>query len=191
MKKFAVIALVVVCAASLMGNVFLYQRANSLDGQLAEQTAKAADLSAQIEENNRNMADLQAEFEALQALHETWNDSPEQNQAEQSTQGATDKTQTRAPQSVEEVIEQEVSSQAQQQQQQPPKNQEKWENSSSSQVQNPSQSDVNDLLNDTFGSTGGTSKPSSGSAYDDITQADPNAGLLGDHGFSNDDFDWG
>ena len=186
MKKYAVTALSIVCAVSLAGNAFLYQRANTLNGQLDEQAAKTADLSEQLEESNTNMADLQAAIEALQASHEMWNaDTPEQAQAEQSTQGAADKTQQR-PLTDTEAIQQEVQKEHEATTPSKPANSDKWQ-SSSSEVQNPSQDDVNDLLNDILGGGGSTSTPSGGDGY--LGGPRPGSDALGG-GYSPEDFEF-
>lgn len=86
-------------------------------------------------------------------------DTPEQAQAEQSTQGAADKTQQQAPTS-DQAIQQEVQKEQEATTPSKPANPDKWQ-PSNPQVNNPSQDDVNDLLNDILGGGGSTSKPSS------------------------------
>ena len=155
MKRYSLIALAVLMAAGMMMGC-------SSNSQANEEHEKAlTELRTELEEVQAELATTQAELEAAQAENARLLeqiivvDTPAAPQAEQSTQGAADKTQTQAPTSSE-AIQQEVQQQKEQEAAKtlPPK-------TSSSQ---PSSS-ANDLLNDVLGGgSGGTSKPSGGSS---------------------------
>ena len=175
MKRYIWIALVFVMAAGLMMGC-------SSDTQANEEHEKAlAELRTELEEVQAELATTQAELEAAQAenarLLEQINvvDSPAAPEAEQGTKGAADNTQSQPPTS-DQALKDDVDAQKRQEQdkQPTPSNQDKWENSSSSSVQNPTQQDVNDLLNDTFGQP---SKPSGGTSSGGLVEGNDSTDL--------------
>lgn len=93
MKKID-LALIVLIAASLGGNFYLYGNNRAMQQQLAQQQEQIAQLTAQAEEADTTIEDLQTQLQEAQALVV---DAPEQAGAEQSTQGATDKVTPQAP----------------------------------------------------------------------------------------------
>ena len=93
MKKID-LALIVLIAASLSGNFYLYGNNRAMQQQLAQQQEQIAQLTAQAEEADTTIEDLQTQLQEAQALIV---DAPEQAGAEQSTQGATDKVTSQAP----------------------------------------------------------------------------------------------
>ena len=93
MKKID-LALIVLIAASLGGNFYLYGNNRAMQQQLAQQQEQIARLTAQAEEADTTIEDLQTQLQEAQALVV---DAPEQAGAEQSTQGATDKVTSQAP----------------------------------------------------------------------------------------------
>lgn len=190
MKRYFLITLVFVMAAGLMMGCSSNTQANE------EHEKALAGLRTELEEVQTELKTVQDELAAVQAenarLLEQINvvDTPEQAQAEQSTQGAADKTQQQAP-SGQQAIEDDLNKQIPEKTT-PPKT-DKLPDASSSQAQNPSEQDVNDYLNDILNGGGSGSKPSGGSSGsvspDDIFEADPNAGPLGGGG-NVDDFNW-
>ena len=89
-------ALIVLIAVSLGGNFYLYGDNRAMQQQLAQQQEQIAQLTAQAEEADTTIADLQSQLE--------------QAEAEQSTQGATDKVTPQAP-SGDEAIKQDIEQQ--------------------------------------------------------------------------------
>ena len=169
-------ALIVLIAVSLGGNFYLYGNNRAMQQQLAQQQEQIAQLTAQAEEADTTIADLQSQLE--------------QAEAEQSTQGATDKVTPQAP-SGDEAIKQDI------EQQLPP---------TTPQAPDPDKDysgmSGNDLLEEILGNnnmpSGGTSSGSnsnykpgdtteSGNLY--LGDADPNA-TTGNNGFTNEDFNW-
>lgn len=96
MKSYITGILAVACVASLGGNFYLYGNNRAMQQQLAQQQEQIARLTAQAEEADTTIADLQSQLE--------------QAEAEQSTQGATDKVNPQTP-SQEEAIKQDVQQQ--------------------------------------------------------------------------------
>ena len=96
MKAYITGILAVACVASLGGNFYLYGNNRAMQQQLAQQQEQIARLTAQAEEADTTIADLQSQLE--------------QAEAEQSTQGATDKVTPQAP-SGDEAIKQDVQQQ--------------------------------------------------------------------------------
>ena len=89
-------ALIVLIAVSLGGNFYLYGNNRAMQQQLAQQQEQIAQLTVQAEEADTTIADLQSQLE--------------QAEAEQSTQGATDKVTPQAP-SGDEAIKQDIEQQ--------------------------------------------------------------------------------
>ena len=168
--------MIVLIAVSLGGNFYLYGNNRAMQQQLAQQQEQIAQLTAQAEEADTTIADLQSQLE--------------QAEAEQSTQGATDKVTPQTP-SGDEAIKQDI------EQQLPP---------TTPQAPDPDKDysgmSGNDLLEEILGNnnmpSGGTSSGSnsnykpgdtteSGNLY--LGDADPNA--KAPDGSSNiDDYNW-
>lgn len=172
MKAYITGILAVACVASLGGNFYLYGNNRAMQQQLAQQQEQIAQLTAQAEEADTTIADLQSQLE--------------QAEAEQSTQGATDKVTPQAP-SGDEAIKQDIEQQLPQTTPQAPDPDKDYSNMSG-----------NDLLEEILGNnnipSGGTSsgdyssdKP--GMGWNNITDSDPNA-TTGNNGFTNEDFNW-
>lgn len=169
-------ALIVLIAVSLGGNFYLYGNNRAMQQQLAQQQEQIAQLTAQAEEADTTIADLQSQLE--------------QAEAEQSTQGATDKVTPQAP-SGDEAIKQDIEQQLPQTTPQAPDPDKDYSGMSG-----------NDLLEEILGNnnmpSGGTSSGSnsnykpgdtteSGNLY--LGDADPNAEAP--DGSSNiDDYNW-
>lgn len=96
MKAYITGILAVACVASLGGNFYLYGNNRAMQQQLAQQQEQIAQLTVQAEEADTTIADLQSQLE--------------QAEAEQSTQGATDKVTPQAP-SGDEAIKQDIEQQ--------------------------------------------------------------------------------
>ena len=176
MKAYITGILAVACVASLGGNFYLYGNNRAMQQQLAQQQEQIARLTAQAEEADTTIADLQSQLE--------------QAEAEQSTQGATDKVTPQAP-SGDEAIKQDIEQQLPQTTPQAPDPDKDYSNMSG-----------NDLLEEILGNnnmpSGGTSsgtgeKPAVGEkdawGGTNLGVADPNA-TTGNNGFTNEDFNW-
>ena len=176
MKAYITGILAVACVASLGGNFYLYGNNRAMQQQLAQQQEQIAQLTVQAEEADTTIADLQSQLE--------------QAEAEQSTQGATDKVTPQAP-SGDEAIKQDIEQQLPQTTPQAPDPDKDYSNMSG-----------NDLLEEILGNnnmpSGNTSSGSnsnykpgdtteSGNLY--LGDADPNA-TTGNNGFTNEDFNW-
>lgn len=161
-------ALIVLIAVSLGGNFYLYGNNRAMQQQLAQQQEQIAQLTVQAEEADTTIADLQSQLE--------------QAEAEQSTQGATDKVTPQAP-SGDEAIKQDIEQQLPQTTPQAPDPDKDYSNMSG-----------NDLLEEILGNnnmpSGGTSSGSTGSVDPDrVKPADPN--YKAPDGSSNiDDYNW-
>lgn len=161
-------ALIVLIAVSLGGNFYLYGNNRAMQQQLAQQQEQIAQLTAQAEEADTTIADLQSQLE--------------QAEAEQSTQGATDKVTPQTP-SGDEAIKQDIEQQLPQTTPQAPDPDKDYSNMSG-----------NDLLEEILGNnnmpSGGTSSGSTGSVDPDrVKPADPN--YKAPDGSSNiDDYNW-
>lgn len=161
-------ALIVLIAVSLGGNFYLYGNNRAMQQQLAQQQEQIAQLTAQAEEADTTIADLQSQLE--------------QAEAEQSTQGATDKVTPQAP-SGDEAIKQDIEQQLPQTTPQAPDPDKDYSNMSG-----------NDLLEEILGNnnmpSGGTSSGNTGSVDPDrVKPADPN--YKAPDGSSNiDDYNW-
>lgn len=177
MKAYITGILAVACVASLGGNFYLYGNNRAMQQQLAQQQEQIAQLTVQAEEADTTIADLQSQLE--------------QAEAEQSTQGATDKVTPQVP-SGDEAIKQDIEQQLPQTTPQAPDPDKDYSNMSG-----------NDLLEEILGNnnmpSGGTSSGGSLSDYKpgDTTASgniygghtDPNA-TTGNNGFTNEDFNW-
>ena len=161
-------ALIVLIAVSLGGNFYLYGNNRAMQQQLAQQQEQIAQLTVQAEEADTTIADLQSQLE--------------QAEAEQSTQGATDKVTPQTP-SGDEAIKQDIEQQLPQTTPQAPDPDKDYSNMSG-----------NDLLEEILGNnnmpSGGTSSGSTGSVDPDrVKPADPN--YKAPDGSSNiDDYNW-
>lgn len=133
-----------------------------------------------------NVINIVTDQKDLMATDNIVIDTPEQAEAEQSTQGATDKVTPQAP-SGDEAIKQDIEQQLPQTTPQVPDPDKDYSNMSG-----------NDLLEEILGNnnipSGGTSsgdyssdKP--GMGWNNITDSDPNA-TTGNNGFTNEDFNW-
>ena len=163
-------ALIVLIAVSLGGNFYLYGNNRAMPQQLAQQQEQIAQLTAQAEEADTTIADLQSQLE--------------QAEAEQSTQGATDKVTPQAP-SGDEAIKQDI------EQQLPP---------TTPQAPDPDKDysgmSGNDLLEEILGNNnmpsgnpGGSTSDKPGMGWNNITDSDPN--YKAPDGSSNiDDYNW-
>lgn len=176
MKAYITGILAVACVASLGGNFYLYGNNRAMQQQLAQQQEQIAQLTVQAEEADTTIADLQSQLE--------------QAEAEQSTQGATDKVTPQAP-SGDEAIKQDIEQQLPQTTPQAPDPDKDYSNMSG-----------NDLLEEILGNnnmpSGNTSSGSnsnykpgdtteSGNLY--LGDADPN--YKAPDGSSNiDDYNW-
>ena len=179
MKAYITGILAVACVASLGGNFYLYGNNRAMQQQLAQQQEQIAQLTVQAEEADTTIADLQSQLE--------------QAEAEQSTQGATDKVTPQAP-SGDEAIKQDIEQQLPQTTPQAPDPDKDYSNMSG-----------NDLLEEILGNnnipSGGTSSgqsneygtlnpgetDSAGNRY--LGVADPNLEM--GKGSSNiDDYNW-
>ena len=154
MKAYITGILAVACVASLGGNFYLYGNNRAMQQQLAQQQEQIAQLTVQAEEADTTIADLQSQLE--------------QAEAEQSTQGATDKVTPQTP-SGDEAIKQDIEQQLPQTTPQAPDPDKDYSNMSG-----------NDLLEEILGNnnmpSGGTSSGSTGSVDPDrVKPADPNA----------------
>ena len=143
MKAYITGILAVACVASLGGNFYLYGNNRAMQQQLAQQQEQIAQLTVQAEEADTTIADLQSQLE--------------QAEAEQSTQGATDKVTPQAP-SGDEAIKQDIEQQLPQTTPQAPDPDKDYSNMSG-----------NDLLEEILGNnnipSGGTSSGGSLSDY--------------------------
>lgn len=176
MKAYITGILAVACVASLGGNFYLYGNNRAMQQQLAQQQEQIAQLTVQAEEADTTIADLQSQLE--------------QAEAEQSTQGATDKVTPQAP-SGDEAIKQDIEQQLPQTTPQAPDPDKDYSNMSG-----------NDLLEEILGNnnmpSGGTSsgtgeKPAVGEkdawGGTNLGVADPN--YKAPDGSSNiDDYNW-
>ena len=143
MKAYITGILAVACVASLGGNFYLYGNNRAMQQQLAQQQEQIAQLTVQAEEADTTIADLQSQLE--------------QAEAEQSTQGATDKVTPQTP-SGDEAIKQDIEQQLPQTTPQAPDPDKDYSNMSG-----------NDLLEEILGNnnmpSGGTSSGGSLSDY--------------------------
>lgn len=176
MKAYITGILAVACVASLGGNFYLYGNNRAMQQQLAQQQEQIAQLTVQAEEADTTIADLQSQLE--------------QAEAEQSTQGATDKVTPQTP-SGDEAIKQDIEQQLPQTTPQAPDPDKDYSNMSG-----------NDLLEEILGNnnmpSGGTSsgtgeKPAVGEkdawGGTNLGVADPN--YKAPDGSSNiDDYNW-
>ena len=183
MKAYITGILAVACVASLGGNFYLYGNNRAMQQQLAQQQEQIAQLTVQAEEADTTIADLQSQLE--------------QAQAEQSTQGATDKVTPQAP-SGDEAIKQDIEQQLPQTTPQAPDPDKDYSNMSG-----------NDLLEEILGNnnmpSGGTSSGGNSNQFDNLDkvggqgyvdengttwyEGDPNA--KAPDGSSNiDDYNW-
>ena len=172
MKAYITGILAVACVASLGGNFYLYGNNRAMQQQLAQQQEQIAQLTVQAEEADTTIADLQSQLE--------------QAEAEQSTQGATDKVTPQAP-SGDEAIKQDIEQQLPQTTPQAPDPDKDYSNMSG-----------NDLLEEILGNnnmpSGGTasgdySSDKPGMGWNNITDSDPNLEM--GKGSSNiDDYNW-
>ena len=180
MKAYITGILAVACVASLGGNFYLYGNNRAMQQQLAQQQEQIAQLTVQAEEADTTIADLQSQLE--------------QAEAEQSTQGATDKVTPQAP-SGDEAIKQDIEQQLPPTTPQAPDPDKDYSNMSG-----------NDLLEEILGNnnipSGGTSsgqsneydtlKPgdtdSAGNKY--LFDADPNLKESTDGSSNIDDYNW-
>lgn len=139
-------ALIVLIAVSLGGNFYLYGNNRAMQQQLAQQQEQIAQLTVQAEEADTTIADLQSQLE--------------QAEAEQSTQGATDKVTPQAP-SGDEAIKQDIEQQLPQTTPQAPDPDKDYSNMSG-----------NDLLEEILGNnnmpSGGTSSGSNSNQFDNL-----------------------
>ena len=157
MKAYITGILAVACVASLGGNFYLYGNNRAMQQQLAQQQEQIAQLTVQAEEADTTIADLQSQLE--------------QAEAEQSTQGATDKVTPQAP-SGDEAIKQDIEQQLPQTTPQAPDPDKDYSNMSG-----------NDLLEEILGnnnipsgnSSGDYSSDKPGMGWNNITDSDPNA----------------
>ena len=158
MKAYITGILAVACVASLGGNFYLYGNNRAMQQQLAQQQEQIAQLTVQAEEADTTIADLQSQLE--------------QAEAEQSTQGATDKVTPQAP-SGDEAIKQDIEQQLPPTTPQAPDPDKDYSNMSG-----------NDLLEEILGnnnmpsggtSSGGYSSDKPGMGWNNITDSDPNA----------------
>ncbi len=149
MKAYITGILAVACVASLGGNFYLYGNNRAMQQQLAQQQEQIAQLTVQAEEADTTIADLQSQLE--------------QAEAEQSTQGATDKVTPQAP-SGDEAIKQDIEQQLPQTTPQAPDPDKDYSNMSG-----------NDLLEEILGNnnmpSGGTSSGST-SSWGDLNPGD-------------------
>lgn len=146
MKPYITGILAVACVASLGGNLYLYGNNDNLKNLLTQQQEQIAQLTAQAEEADTTIADLQSQLE--------------QAEAEQSTQGATDKVTPQAP-SGDEAIKQDIEQQLPQTTPQAPDPDKDYSNMSG-----------NDLLEEILGNnnmpSGGTSSGSNSNQFDNL-----------------------
>lgn len=146
MKAYITGILAVACVASLGGNFYLYGNNRAMQQQLAQQQEQIAQLTVQAEEADTTIADLQSQLE--------------QAEAEQSTQGATDKVTPQAP-SGDEAIKQDIEQQLPQTTPQAPDPDKDYSNMSG-----------NDLLEEILGNnnmpSGGTSSGSNSNQFDNL-----------------------
>lgn len=178
MKKID-LALIVLIAASLGGNFYLYGNNRAMQQQLAQQQEQIAQLTVQAEEADTTIEDLQTQLQEAQTLIV---DAPEQAEAEQSTQGATDKVTPQAP-SGDEAIKQDIEQQLPPTTPQAPDPDKDYSNMSG-----------NDLLEEILGNnnipSGGTSSSGTSVDPDRVKPADPNL-KESTNGSSNiDDYNW-
>ena len=176
MKAYITGILAVACVASLGGNFYLYGNNRAMQQQLAQQQEQIAQLTVQAEEADTTIADLQSQLE--------------QAEAEQSTQGATDKVTPQAP-SGDEAIKQDIEQQLPQTTPQAPDPDKDYSNMSG-----------NDLLEEILGNnnmpSGGTSsgsnsnyKPGDTTASGNLYLGDADPNLEMGKGSSNiDDYNW-
>ena len=149
MKAYITGILAVACVASLGGNFYLYGNNRAMQQQLAQQQEQIAQLTVQAEEADTTIADLQSQLE--------------QAEAEQSTQGATDKVTPQAP-SGDEAIKQDIEQQLPQTTPQAPDPDKDYSNMSG-----------NDLLEEILGNNNMPSGNSSGDSLSDYKPGDTTA----------------
>ena len=146
MKAYITGILAVACVASLGGNFYLYGNNRAMQQQLAQQQEQIAQLTVQAEEADTTIADLQSQLE--------------QAEAEQSTQGATDKVTPQAP-SGDEAIKQDIEQQLPQTTPQAPDPDKDYSSMSG-----------NDLLEEILGNnnmpSGGTSSGGNDNQFDNL-----------------------
>lgn len=146
MKAYITGILAVACVASLGGNFYLYGNNRAMQQQLAQQQEQIAQLTVQAEEADTTIADLQSQLE--------------QAEAEQSTQGATDKVTPQAP-SGDEAIKQDIEQQLPQTTPQAPDPDKDYSSMSG-----------NDLLEEILGNnnipSGGTSSGGNSNQFDNL-----------------------
>lgn len=146
MKAYITGILAVACVASLGGNFYLYGNNRAMQQQLAQQQEQIAQLTVQAEEADTTIADLQSQLE--------------QAEAEQSTQGATDKVTPQAP-SGDEAIKQDIEQQLPQTTPQAPDPDKDYSGMSG-----------NDLLEEILGNnnmpSGGTSSGGNSNQFDNL-----------------------